>query len=260
MNKHVSKAFGIFFLILELAVVPEALRLMLDQRLSKMSPLEIIVLTLTFGSIALCILMSFSSLSEHGSYPAHTFLFELMVFICCIAPVTDLATKVLDSAGKPAWNLAVNTVFYLDGISLAYVILRYEFLIIEAGRKRILKRAQQAASLLTILDVLAVFLNIRYGFFFTITESGAYHSASTFWTSYIAPSIILIIMFVTAAREIRPGRQRQTFLFFWLFTLLTTLIQNWQKTLSLQYAGYTLSVIVIYMNIQSELDIPCAKT
>ena len=55
-------------------------------------------------------------------------------------------------------------------------------------------------------------------------------------------------------------RQRQTFLFFWLFTLLTTLIQNWQKTLSLQYAGYTLSVIVIYMNIQSELDIPCAKT
>ena len=254
MNKHVSRFFGILFLLLELAVVPKAIDLMLDQPLASLPPVRIIALAMTFGSIALCILMSFSSMSENDDYPLHTFLFELMVFMCCIAPMTDLITKALDTAGKPALNMLVNTVYYLVGINVAYVIMLYEYLIIGADDKPLLKKVRRLASILMILDNLATLLNIRFGYFFTISKDGAYQSAPTFWIAYIAPALIIAVTVITAAREIKPGRIRRAFLTFWIYAILASLLQAWQEALTVQYTGYTLSLIVIYMNIQSEPD------
>lgn len=254
MNKHVSKAFGAFFLLLELALVPIAIDMMLDQPFSSLSRLQIVVMSMTFGSIALCILMSFSSLSENSSYPLPAFLFELMVFLCCLAPITELVTRVLNTSERPALNMAVNTVFYLIGLFIAYILLRYEFLIIGIGEKPTLKKLRNIATLLMILDTLATLLNIKFGYFFTITESGIYHSAPTFWLAYAAPVLILATTFVTAIREMRPSRQQRAFLFFWAFALLSSMIQFFRSELSVQYTGYTLSLIVIYLNIQSELD------
>lgn len=259
MSKRVSKAFGVLFLLMELAVVPKAIDLMLNQHLSDMSPLRIVALSMTFGSIALCILMSYSSMSEHDGYPLNTFLFELMVFLCCIAPMTDLSTNVLDLAGRPGLNMLVNTVYYLVGINLAYAILRYEYLIIGADERPKLRKIRKLASCLMVLDNLATLLNIRFGYFFIINESGAYQSAPTFWLSYIAPALIVAATAVTAAKEMRPGRQKKAFLFFWLFALLATALQILVDGLTVQYTGYTLSLIVLYLNIQSELDTSCVK-
>lgn len=260
MSKRVSKAFGILFLLLELAVVPQAIELMLHQHFSDLSPLSIITLSMTFGSIALCILMSYSSMSEHDSYPLHTFLFELMVFLCALAPMTDLITKALDSSGMPRLNMLVNTVFYLIGISVAYVIMLYEFLIIGTDKKPILKKIKRWASILVILDVLATLLNVRFGYFFIINESGMYRSAPTYWTAYIAPALVIAAIAVTAARELPPGRQQRAFLTFWVFATVSSLLQGFHEELSVQYTGYTLSLIVIYLNIQSELDMSCLKS
>lgn len=254
MNKRVSKAFGILFLLLELIVVPKAVDLMLNQHLADQPPVRIVALAMTFGSIALCILMSFSAMSEQDSYPLHSFLFELMVFLCCIAPMTDLITRALDTAGRPGLNMLVNTVFYLVGINIAYVIMLYEFLILGAERKPRLKKIRRIASILMLLDNLATLLNVRFGYFFTISESGMYQSAPTFWVSFIAPAVIILITAVTAAREMRPGRQRRAFLSFWVFAIFASLLQIWQEALTVQYTGYTLSLIVIYLNVQSELD------
>lgn len=257
MNKRVSKAFGVLFLLLELIVVPKAIDLLLNQHLSYLPPVQIVTLTMTFGSIALCILMTFSAMSEQDSYPMHTFLFELMVFLCCVAPMTDLITNALDTMGKPGLNMLVNTVFYLMGINIAYVIMLYEFLIVGADRKPALKRIRRLASILMLLDNLATLLNIRFGYFFTITESGMYQSAPTFWVAFLAPALIIAVIVFTAAREMRPGRQRRSFLFFWVFAILASVLQSWQANLSVQYTGYTLSLIVIYLNVQSELDTSC---
>lgn len=258
MNKHVSKAFGVLFLVLEMAIVPKAISLMLNQHLSYLPTIQIVSLTMTFGSIALCVLMSYSSMSEHDDYPLHTFLFELMVFLCCIAPMTDLITKALDSAGKPGWNMVVNTVFYLVVLNLTYVIMLYVFLIIGSREKPGLKKQKKLCTGLMILGNAATLLNVRFGYFFTITESGAYKSAPTFWLAYIVPAAIIAITVVTAAREMGPGRQQKAFRFFWFFALLASAMQFWQQALSVQYTGYTLSLIVLYINIQSELDIICA--
>lgn len=260
MSKRVSKIFCILFLLLELAVVPEAIQLMLNQHLSYLPPIRIALLTMTFGSIALCILMSFSAMSEQENYPKHTFLFELMVFLCCIAPVTDLATRVLDASGKPVLNMLVNTVYFLVGINMAYVIMVYEYLIIGIGDKPKLKRNLRLATGLMILDNLATLLNIRFGFFFVITENGAYQRVPTYWLSYIAPLLIVAVTAMTAAREMRPGRQQKAFLFFWVFGIVALVLQMWQPDLTLQYTGYPLSLIVIYLNIQSELDTACVNS
>ena len=257
MNKRVCKVIGIVFLLLEIAVLPEAVRLMLNQHLAYLPPVSIIALSMTFGSIALCILMSYFSVSESNNYPSYTFLFELMVFVCCIAPVTDLATRVLDSAGRPELNMFINTVFYLVGINVTYFILRYEFLIIGADKKPLLKKIRLAALALTLIDNAATLLNIPFGFFFTINENGAYESAPTFWTAYIAPAVIIAATAVTAVREMRPGRQRRAFLSFWIFALAASVLQIWQEALTVQYAGYSLSLFVIYINVQSELDTVC---
>ena len=260
MSKQVSKTFGILFLLLELAVIPKAIELMLHQHFSDLSPLSIITLSMTFGSIALCILMSYSSMSEHDSYPLHTFLFELMVFMCCLVPMTDLITKMLDSSEMPRLNMLVNTVFYLIGISIAYVIMLYEFLIIGTDKNPILKKIRKWVSILMILDVLATILNVRFGYFFIINENGMYQSSPTFWIAYIVPALIIAATAVTAARKMRPGRQQRAFLTFWVFAMAASLLQSLHEELSVQYTGYTLSLIVIYMNIQSELDMFCLKS
>lgn len=254
MNKRLSKAFGILFLLLELAAVPKAIDLMLDQHLSYLPPVQIVILSMTFGSIALCILMAFSAMSEAEDYPLHTFLFELMVFLCCIAPITDLATRVLDRAGRPGLNMLFNTAFYLVGINMAYIIMRYELLIIGTERKPLLRKIERAAAALVIADDLATLLNIRFGYFFTITESGSYRYAPTYWLAYIAPVLIIAATVIVAAREMRPGRQKRAFLFFWVFGILTSLLQAWREELTLQYTGYALTMLVIYINVQSELD------
>ena len=254
MNKNISKAFGILFLLLELAIVPKAIDLMLNQPLASLPPIKIVALSMTFGSIALCIILSYSSMSEHNSYPKHTFLFETAVFLCCMAPMTDLITKALDTAGKPSLNMFVNTIYYLIGINIAYVITVYEYLIIDAEKKPFFKKAKQLATIITILDNAATLLNIRFGFFFTINEQGTYQSAPTYWTAYIAPAIVIAITVITAAKEMSPGRQKRAFLSFWAFAMIFSSIQAWQSELSVQYTGFTLSLIVIYINIQSELD------
>lgn len=259
MNKRIGKTFGILFLLLELAVVPKAMQLMLSQPLASLSPLEIVVLSMTFGSIALCIIMSYASMSEHESYPQHTFLFELMVFLCCIAPMTDLITKAIDAEGMPGLNLLVNTIFYLIGINIAYTIMLYEFLILDAGHHPVLKKVKRIAAVLVILDNLATLLNIPLGFFFTITEDGRYQSADSFWIAYLVPAIIIAITAVTAFLEMKPGRQKRAFMFFWVFAILSSMLQIWNAALSVQYTGYTLTLVVIYINIQSELDSSCIK-
>lgn len=254
MNKRVSKAFGILFLLLELSVIPKAISLLISQPLSDLSLDRIIALATTFSSITLCLLMSFSSLREHDSYPLHTFLFELTVFLCCLAPMTELFTEALDHAGRAGLNMLVNTVFYLIGINIAYVLMLYEFLIIGIQDKPALKKIRFLATILMIIDNLATLFNIRFGYFFTINESGMYQSAPTYWLAYLIPAIIVAIIAIAAIKEMKPGRQRIAFQFFWIFTIIATLIQIWRNELSLQYTGYTLSLIVIYMNIQSELD------
>lgn len=254
MNKRLSRAFGILFLLLELAVVPKAIELMLNQHLSYLSPMRIIALSMTFGSIALCILMSCSAMSEQKSYPVHTFLFELAVFLCCIAPMTDLITRALDGTGRPVLNMAVNTIFYLVGINIAYVIMLYECLIVGAKDKPKLKKVRRAASILMLLDNLATLLNVRFGYFFTINERGMYESTPTFYLAYLAPALIIAATAVIAAREMRPGKKRNAFLFYWVFAILASALQAWKPELTVQYTGYTLSLIVIYVNIQSELD------
>ena len=254
MNKRVSRVFCVLFLLLELAIVPRAVELMLGQHLSYLPPVQIVILSMTFGSIALYILMAFSAMSEQSSYPTHTFLFELMVFLCCVAPVTDLFTRTLDSAGRPGMSMLVNTVFYLVGINMAYVIMRYEFLIVGMDGKPMLKKLRKWASVLMVLDNAATLLNIRFGFFFTITENGGYRSAPTFWLSYIAPLLIVAATVVVAAREMKPGRQKRAFLYFWVFTIVTMVLQVWREDLTLQYTGYALTMLVIYVNVQNELD------
>lgn len=254
MNKRLSKTFGILFLLSELALVPLALKLMLDQPLSSLSPLRIVAIAMTFGSIALCIVMSFSSLSDNNSYPLHTFLFELIVFLCALTPLTEFLTVMLNTAGKPEVNMAVNTLYYLTGISLAYVIHLYEYLVINAKEKPHLKLFRILAAFLTVAGIAATLLNIRLGYFFTISQNGAYQSAPTFWLSYIAPFLLVVLIFITALREMQPGRQRRAFLFFWVFALISALIQGIRSDLSVQYTGYIMAVLVIYLNVQSELD------
>ena len=257
MNKRLSRAFGIFFLLVELSIVPKAIELMLNQHFSELSPVRIIALSMTFGSIALCILMSFSSLSEHESYPLHTFFFELMTFMCCLAPMTDLVSRALDSSNMPRLNMLVNTVFYLIGINVTYVIMQYEFLVIGNAEKPLYKAIKKAAGILVLADNLATLLNMKLGYFFTVNESGTYQSAPTFWISYIPPAAVVAATAFIAARELKPGRQRRAFLSFWIFALLSCVLQVWHEELSVQYTGYTLSIIVIYLNIQSELDDFC---
>lgn len=255
MNKRVSKAFGILFLLLEVIAVPKAIELILNQPFTELSPLGVITLSMTFGSLALCILMSFSSLGENDSYPLHTFLFELIVFLCFLAPLTELYTRYLDTAHMPEVNMVVNTIFYLLGVNIGYVILLYELLIIDTRSNTRLRKVKLLATFLVIIDCAATLLNVRFGYFFVLTAEGAYLSAPTFWLAYLGPLFLVIAIAVVAAREMQPGRQRNAFQLFWIFALVTSAIQGFiWRDLSIQYTGYTLSVLVIHLNVQSELD------
>lgn len=257
MNKRVTGAFGVFFLLLELAIVPKSVELMMNRHLSALSPEQIFSTAMTLGSIALCILMTYSALSDKDSYPLHTFLFELTVLLCCAAPFTELITEALNTTGWPAMNMLANTVFYMVGINMTYVIMMYEYLIIGERNKPVLKKTRYLATVLMLLDNLATLLNIPYGFFFVITENGMFQASPTYWTAYLAPGIIILLTVITAFREMRPCRQQKAFIFFWIFGILTSIIQMWRPSLSFQQAGYTLSLLVLYINIQSELDVPC---
>lgn len=151
-------------------------------------------------------------------------------------------------------SMAVNTAYYLIGIGMAYVTMLYEFSFLDRENKPVLKKIGIAAAVLAILDVIVTVLNIPFGFFFSITETGHYQSAPTFWISYLVPLLIVVITAVVAAKEMPKGRQRGAFVFFWIFALVASLLQAWHESLSIQYTGFALSMIVIYVNVQSELD------
>lgn len=254
MYKRFIAVLGVVFLLLELAIVPFAAKLMFNDHFSELSPVEIIVLSMSFGSVFLCIVMSFSSLSERKNYPIHTFLFELMVFLCFLAPITELTTRELDSVNMPKLNMICNTLFYLIGINIAYVIMRYEFLLIDTDKKPSLKKVRMIASAAMLIDNIATLLNIPFGFFFTITPEGVYQSAPTYWLAYIPPILIIALIVIIAVKELPAGKQRMTFMLFWVFAISASALQMWHSELSLQYTGYTLSIVMIYLNIQCELD------
>ncbi len=257
MNKRTSKALGILFLLIELAIVPKAIDLMLDLHLSELSPLRMVSLSMTFGSIALCVLMLFSSLSDHECYPRQTILFELMVFLCGLLSLTEFFTNSLNLHDRPRANLLINTSFYMMALFTAGLILAYELEIIEAKKKPRLRKIKYVAVILVAVDFIATLLNMRLGFIFTINEEGAYESTPTFWLAYIIPALLVMITVIVASKEMEKGRARTAFKYFWVFALISSVILFCNSSIAVEYTGYTLSLVVLYVNVQSELDTVC---
>ena len=259
MNKRTSKTIGILFLLIELAIVPKAIDLMLDLHLSELSPIRMVSLSMTFGAIALCILMLFSSLSDHDHYPRQTVLFELMVFLCGLLSLTEFFTNSLDLQDRPRANMLINTSFYMMALFASGIILAYEFVIIEAKKKPKLRKIKYLALILIAVDFVAILLNMRLGFIFTINEQGAYQSAPTFWLAYIIPAMLVAMTVWVASKEMEKSRARTAFKYFWVFALISSVILICDKFIAVEYTGYTLSLVVLYVNVQSELDTVCFK-
>ena len=69
--------------------------------------------------------------------------------------------------------------------------------------------------------------------------------------------IYYVLTALAAVRGLPPGRTRRALLLFWVCAAVPSILQMFFEELTVQYTGYTLSLVVIYLNIQSELDTLC---
>lgn len=254
MAMKCSKILTSTYFLLELALIPFSIFFMLNQHLSGQNIYHITSMAMTLGSIILCILMTYACMTERIRHIRLHNQFTTMVFLCGFNLWIDLISQALDISGMPGTNMLISVIYYMIGVDITYVFMMYELTILNQLHNPRYKTAIWIMRLITIIGNVLIIADFWQPIFFYIDEFGRYSRTSTFWLSYITPFALIIFTVYVALRENKIGIHKGTMTLFWAIPLITTMVQMFIKDMSVQYSGYTVSLMLIYYFIHSELD------
>lgn len=124
-------------------------------------------------------------------------------------------------------------------------------------RIQVHKRFWYIAAALSIIHIAGSILSIWNGMFFTITEENIYLRGEWFWLSQLIPVMIYVVdACIFAAYHKNLSRKDFRILSSYIvLPLVAELIQAFNYGIALLNAGVSLALLIIFINIQSELEL-----
>jgi diguanylate cyclase (GGDEF)-like protein len=183
---------------------------------------------------------------QHGLYMALSLMLVILL-------VVDSTTKIVD--GMPNghfWSWASNTALYLFEPVVPAIWVLYVDYQVYHDRKR-LKKVAAPLAFIILLNAVATAASLAMGWFFTISADNEYSRGPLYLLHAALCYMFLVYAFVFTIinRKRIDERQYATMLLFPLPATIGGILQILFYGLTLIWSGMTLSMVLIYFNIQN---------
>ncbi len=219
--------------------------------------LQSIIVTNCIGIAMLVVLQISSYLVRQRKLPSDR-VFTAMIFLTAAACATETISFIVDGKsffGARAAAYITNTLSYAINVTVSYLWCIYVDLRLYKQESR-LKKYYSWLSLPTILLVLALIPNLKWGYFFTIDSANLYHRQPLGYIYYL--SVFLYLGFSVCVRyRYYKGSAKTRFFPIWMFLLpiiIGTTAQMIFYGISLAWCSVALGLVGTHMSLQNELS------
>lgn len=211
---------------------------------------------LNIFAIVILTLMLFSVLkNSSGRHQAGNHLLALLIGLTLLLALFDILGWIWE--GKPGAaahtaNLVANTLLYLFAPFPAVSWLLYVSYQLSGSLRRTLRVFYVSLAVLVFNTVLTL-TSPQTGWFFSIDDANNYTRGSLFFLHILIPYLFLLVTFILilSYKSIQEPAVHRSLLLFILPPLIGTVLQSLFYGLSLNWASITLSILILFLRIQS---------
>lgn len=147
----------------------------------------------------------------------------------------------------------INTSLYISNLFLTAAYSHFIVDMIVADEK-ISKSILKLTDILLIITVVTRLLNIKYGYFFTVSIDGIYSRGPYQYLSYIYTILIEIVVIVLLIKSNADKTQKKAVMAFTILPFVASIVSIFIYGLSLMYACVLISIVMIYSAFFVELE------
>lgn len=182
-------------------------------------------------------------------------LFVAMVILAMVLIVVNMLSWVFNGnsgLGNYSCNVGFHLILYCFTPLIPSVWVLYTYnLVCERGQK--VKKAYTALILLWVINACVAVLSLNTGWYFFVDSTNLYHRGPFFF-AHIFYSVALFVysfFFAFSKRKQVQMRQYHTVVLFFIPPIVGSIIQYFHYGLSYNWVGIMISLLIIYLNLQS---------
>ena len=197
--------------------------------------------------ILLCVIIFMVIFLDKRDNPA-TRIFLLLIFIETLLLFVDIHGWVWD--GNPDLLTAITITNTGSFLCVLLLLTFYWFLLLELYKpyRKKMERFTKVILVLAAADTILILTNPLTGVFFEIDSSAMYVRSDTFLLSLLAPNFIGLIEVYCILRFETKSRRKMVFISYIMLSWLAMFIQLFNYGISLQYASFMFSFVLMYAN------------
>lgn len=185
--------------------------------------------------------------------------FILLCMVNILMILGDLANWIFEGVARPWYPAALWAGVLLFWICSSLILLIFTGYIMEylSPRVRIHKNYWNAAVALCAVHIICIVLSLWNGMFFTVSQGNFYQRGEWFWLSQLIPFSIygLDVAIFTVYRKSLSRKDFRILSSYIILPILAEVIQMFNYGIALLNTGITLSILIIFINIQSEQEL-----
>ena len=210
--------------------------------------------------IAVCAVLYYGCMSGKDNEEETTYLFVALLSTNGFALFLDeCAWLVQGVAALRVWNIAVNVLFYANGIVLLYQFWRYvrAALGLEDAQTRFTTATLQ---IVLIPAILACFANFFAPVYFSVDGMGVYQREALYPLAYLYALLCTVFLIVGLVHSNAPKRQKSVVISFVTVPILNAILTFGTFGISTQYVATLISIVLIYSVLFSDRSKSLAAT
>ena len=200
--------------LLFIAGIALAICAMVGLHVENQEPIRIINITLELGAMFLGYILYICCIMDKQWRGPNLSYFLLLIVVDMFGLYTDMIAWLVDGrADLRQVNIWVNTVYYCTTPMLAYIFWRYVITFLNVEKER--SHKYDVAFRLGVLVAIAIrFLNVQFGYYFTVNEDGVYSRQAFFPLSYIYSVVVVIMTLILVVIARRRFKRHQIICIF----------------------------------------------
>lgn len=245
MNKKVEKSIRIGVVALEAALAIFSIIACFGSSLERL-PLPWVFnvsadLVCMFLNIFFCMGTMFGIGSNDKKY---TSFFALC---CCnfLAMFLDIQSWINDGVAPQTTMIIINTALYI--VNQFISAFTGAFMIEISGEKEENKKKYHIlVDSLLIVTIIAILLNIKFGYLFTVDSNGVYERGEYQFLAYGFTIFVMLLIIILSLKHRSDKKQRVAVLSFTLLPFAATIASIFVYGLSITYACILIAIVMIY--------------
>lgn len=147
----------------------------------------------------------------------------------------------------------INTSLYISNL---FLTASYSHFIVDmiVDNEKIRKITLRITDILLAATTITRLLNIKYGYFFTVSANGIYSRGPYQYLSYIYTILIEVVVIVLLIKSKADKEQKKAVMAFTILPFVASIVSIFIYGLSLMYACVLISIVMIYSAFFVELE------